>query len=121
MFMGRTEMHRKGTNAGQIALYYSHGAVVSLQSGEMAMTIHQDLTSNQTLLAKIQELEAKLAAAKKAPSLGLKVTDKGGVSMYGLGKWPVTLYASQWTKLLGKAEDIKAFLEANKAQLAVKE
>ena len=58
-------------------------------------------------------------AAKKngTSTLTLKVTDKGGVSVYGLGRFPVTLYASQFLRLIGIAEDIKAFIKTNKASL----
>lgn len=74
----------------------------------------------KALIEQLRQENAKLAA-KSAPKMGLKVTDKGGVSCYGLGRFPVTLYASQWEKLLAKAEDIKAFIEANKDKLAKKE
>ena len=47
----------------------------------------------------------------------LKVSEKGGVSLYGLGRFPVTLYAEQWQKLLGEVENIKKFLEDNKTLL----
>lgn len=74
----------------------------------------------KALIEQLRQENAKLAA-KASPKTGLKVTDKGGVSCYGLGRFPVTLYASQWEKLLAKAEDIKAFIEANKDKLAKKE
>jgi hypothetical protein len=51
----------------------------------------------------------------------LKVSEKGGVSLYGLGRFPVTLYAEQWQKLLGEVENIKKFLEDNKALLKTKD
>ncbi len=51
----------------------------------------------------------------------MKVSEKGGLSVYGLGRFPVTLYQEQWTKLLAMADDIKAFIEENKATLKVKE
>jgi hypothetical protein len=50
----------------------------------------------------------------------LKVSEKGGVSLYGLGRFPVTLYAEQWQKLLGEVENIKKFLEDNKTLLKTK-
>ena len=50
----------------------------------------------------------------------LKVSEKGGVSLYGLGRSPVTLYAEQWQKLLGEVENIKKFLEDNKTLLKTK-
>ena len=49
-----------------------------------------------------------------------RVGDKGGVSVYGLGRFPVTLYYEQWTKLLNAGEDLRAFLEANNSRLKLK-
>lgn len=51
----------------------------------------------------------------------MKVSEKGAVSVYGLGRFPVTLYQEQWSKLLAMTDQIKAFIEENKAQLKVKE
>jgi hypothetical protein len=51
----------------------------------------------------------------------LKVSEKGGVSLYGLGRFPVTLYKGQWEKLLGEVDNIRKFLEENADKLAVKE
>jgi hypothetical protein len=50
----------------------------------------------------------------------MKVSEKGAVSVYGLGRFPVTLYQEQWAKLLGLADEIKVFIEENKAKLKVK-
>ncbi len=50
----------------------------------------------------------------------MKVSEKGAVSVYGLGRFPVTLYQEQWTKLLGLSDDIKAFIEEHKSQLKAK-
>jgi hypothetical protein len=51
----------------------------------------------------------------------MKVSEKGGVSVYGLGRFPVTLYQEQWNKLLEHAEEIRAFINANESQLKKKE
>jgi hypothetical protein len=51
----------------------------------------------------------------------LKVSEKGGVSVYGLGRFPVTLYQEQWAKLLAMADDIRAFIRENEAKLKKKE
>lgn len=69
------------------------------------------------------ELIAMITKLKAAPAnrLSLKVTNKGGVSCYGLGRFPVTLYLSQWERLLGAKDDIVAFIEANRASLATKD
>jgi hypothetical protein len=50
----------------------------------------------------------------------MKVSEKGAVSVYGLGRFPVTLYKEQWVRLLGMAEDIRAFIKENDAKLKVK-
>jgi len=71
------------------------------------------------------ELKAKLAALEskqqRTGSMSFKVSDKGGVSVYGLGRFPVTLYYEQWIKLLDKASDLREFLEENKEKLKLKE
>lgn len=67
--------------------------------------------------AKIATLASKAAGTGK---LTVKVSAKGAVSVYGLGRWPVTLYASQMERFLGHAEEIKAFMAANRGKLAVK-
>ncbi len=78
--------------------------------------------SNSELLALIAQLQADLSAAKaaKGRSLSLKVSEKGAVSLYGMGRFPVTLYGAQWERLLNEADTIKAFLVANAALLSVK-
>ena len=76
-----------------------------------------ELTTEQRLAEAIKRAEAAEAALKasKAPkgSPTIKVSSKGGLSVYGLGRWPVTLYASQWRTLLNASEDIKKALEIN--------
>lgn len=69
-----------------------------------------------------EELIAKIAAMQTASQrkLTLKVSDKGAVSLYGLGRFPVTLYGTQWDRLLNEAEHIKTFLNTNRALLATK-
>ncbi len=75
--------------------------------------------TKEELMAKIAELE-KQVGGKKSGKLEFKVSEKGGVSVYGLGRFPVTLYYEQWTKLLDAVEDLRAFLEANKSRLKLK-
>jgi len=72
------------------------------------------------LLARIAELE-KQASAKKSGRMEFKVSEKGGVSVYGLGRFPVTLYYEQWTRLLDAADDLRTFLGQNKNKLKLKE
>lgn len=77
--------------------------------------------SQEEMQQRIAELEAKLARALKPKTNMIKVSPKGGVSVYGLGKFPVTLYASQWEKLFTMQEDIKEFILDHTSELAVKE
>jgi hypothetical protein len=58
---------------------------------------------------------------KSVRGLSLKVSEKGGVSLYGVGRFPVTLYKEQWTKVLGMKDEIEAFLQANAHLLKTKE
>src|ERR1700740_3627753 len=58
---------------------------------------------------------------KRNSAVSMKVSEKGAVSVYGLGRFPVTLYQEQWQKLLALAEEIKAFIEENRSKLKVKE
>jgi hypothetical protein len=71
------------------------------------------------LKARIAELE-KQGSSKRSGNLEFRVSEKGGVSVYGLGRFPVTLYYEQWTRLLATAENLKTFLEENKSRLKLK-
>ncbi len=77
----------------------------------------------EDIQAELERLRAENQALKKtsARGLSLKVSEKGGLSVYGLGRFPVTLYKEQWVKLLDLSEDIRAFLKANDSQLKAKE
>jgi hypothetical protein len=72
----------------------------------------------EELKARLAELESK---QQRAAVLSFKVGDKGGVSVYGLGRFPVTLYYEQWIRLLDKVPELREFLEANKSKLKLKE
>ena len=87
---------------------------------------------NEALRAKLAEMEAALAA--KAKPITMKVTapkankitgemegTSGAISIYGLGRFPITLYRSQWERLIAAIPDLQAFIEANKALLATKD
>ena len=69
-----------------------------------------------------EQLIAQIEALKSAPAnrLTCKVSEKGAICVYGLGRFPVTLYASQWERLLASAEMIKSFAKANASKLATK-
>ena len=71
------------------------------------------------LLAKIAELE-KQVGTKRSSKLEFKVGEKGGISVYGLGRFPVTLYYEQWIRLLDAAEDLRGFMESNKSRLKLR-
>ena len=75
--------------------------------------------TKEELLARIAELE-KHVATKKAGKLAFKVSEKGGVSVYGLGRFPVTLYAEQWEKLLDAAAELRTFVEEEKQKGTLK-
>jgi hypothetical protein len=71
----------------------------------------------EELKARVAELERK---GTRSGNLEFRVGEKGGVSVYGLGRFPVTLYYEQWVRLLDAAKDLRAFLEDNKDKLKLK-
>jgi len=77
------------------------------------------------LKAEIARLKAENEALKnREPGRGtltMKVSEKGALSVYGMGRFPVTLYKEQWIKLLGIADDIKKFIDENDTRLKTKE
>jgi hypothetical protein len=79
--------------------------------------------TDEDLKAELERLRSENAALKKGAATGIsmKVSEKGALSIYGMGRFPVTLYQEQWLKLLAMAEDIRAFIAANDAQLKSKE
>ena len=74
----------------------------------------------QAELARLKAENERLKASQSR-GMSLKVSEKGGLSVYGLGRFPVTLYKEQWTKLLAMADEIRAFLKENDAKLKSKE
>jgi hypothetical protein len=79
--------------------------------------------ADDDLKTELERLRAENEALKARGTRGvsLKVSEKGGVSVYGLGRFPVTLYKEQWTKLLDMADDIRAFIREHDAELKAKE
>jgi len=79
--------------------------------------------TDEDLKAELERLRSENAALKQGAASGvrMKVSEKGGVSVYGLGRFPVTLYKEQWLKLLDMSADIRAFIIANEAQLKTKQ
>ena len=76
----------------------------------------------QEMKAEMERLKAENEALKSRSSRGIsmKVSEKGGVSIYGLGRFPVTLYKEQWTRLLAAADEIRAFAAQHDSELKVK-
>lgn len=80
------------------------------------------MSSPEELQAELERLRAENEALKKPRGqMSLKVSEKGALSVYGLGRFPVTLYREQWEKLLGMADAIRDFIKANDASLKKKE
>ena len=73
----------------------------------------------EELKAKLAELEKK-GTGKRTGALEFRVGEKGGVSVYGLGRFPVTLYYEQWIRLLDSSDKLREFLEENKSKLKLK-
>jgi hypothetical protein len=78
--------------------------------------------SDEDLKAELERLRNENAALKKGAATGIsmKVSEKGAVSIYGMGRFPVTLYKEQWLKLLDMSAEIRAFIVANDARLKTK-
>jgi hypothetical protein len=89
-----------------------------------AMVIHQDLAA-QLAFERAENERLREALAKKGQNGGgritMKVTEKGCVGLYGLGRFPVVLYAGQWLKIFAIAKDVVAFIESNRDRLAWKD
>jgi hypothetical protein len=81
------------------------------------------MSTEDELRAELEKLKAENEALKSrgAKGVSMKVSEKGAVSIYGMGRFPVTLYMEQWLKLLDMADDIRAFIKDNEAKLKKKE
>ena len=77
---------------------------------------------DEDLKAELDRLkeENERLKARQSRAVSLKVSEKGGLSVYGLGRFPVTLYKEQWAKLLDMADDIRAFIKENEPTLKAK-
>ena len=78
--------------------------------------------SEDDLKNELERLRKENAALKKGAATGItmKVSEKGGLSVYGMGRFPITLYKEQWLKLLDMSDDIRAFIAANEGTLKAK-
>ena len=79
--------------------------------------------SDENLKAELERLRNENAALKKetSDSIRMKVSEKGAVSVYGMGRFPVTLYKEQWLTLLNMSDEIRAFIEENEGRLKAKD
>ena len=79
--------------------------------------------SDEDLKVELERLRKENASLKKGAATGvtMKVSEKGALSIYGMGRFPVTLYKEQWLKLLAMSDDIRAFIVANEGRLKTKE
>ena len=90
---------------------------------ELRCATNNHMTSDEDLKAEIERLRAENEALKKPTrgQMSLKVSEKGGLSVYGLGRFPVTLYKEQWVRLLAMADEIRNFIRENDGALKTKE
>lgn len=80
------------------------------------------MASEEDMKAEIERLRLENEALKRPRGqMSMKVSEKGALSVYGLGRFPVTLYREQWEKLLGMADEIRQFIQENDRQLKKKE
>ena len=79
--------------------------------------------TDEDLRAELERLRSENESLKKSSAKGisLKVSEKGGLSVYGLGRFPITFYKEQWVRLLDMGDDIRAFLKAHDGELKTKE
>ncbi len=78
--------------------------------------------SDEEMKAELERLRNENAALKKGAATGItmKVSEKGGLSVYGMGRFPITLYKEQWLKLMDMSDAIRSFIASNDAQLKTK-
>jgi len=74
----------------------------------------------EELKARLSDLEKQVETKTRSRAMEFRVSEKGGVSVYGLGRFPVTLYYEQWVRLLDTADSLREFLEENKPRLKLK-
>jgi hypothetical protein len=81
------------------------------------------MSEAEDLKAELERLKAENEQLKsqRGRAVSLKVSEKGGVSVYGLGRFPITLYKEQWAKLLDMADEIRAFIREHERELKTKE
>jgi hypothetical protein len=122
IYQGRL-LSRLYNGTSRVGVLTTHEHYSSAIAPPPCCTISNQMASDEDLKAEIERLRAENEALKK-PARGrmsLKVSEKGGLSVYGLGRFPVTLYREQWEKLLGMADEIRNFIRENEGSLKKKE
>jgi len=99
------------------------GSCVSTARTCAMLSGERRIVADEDVKAELERLRAENERLKNRQTRGvsLKVSEKGGVSVYGLGRFPVTLYKEQWTRLLDMSDDIRSFIKENEARLKAKE
>lgn len=87
---------------------FTQEQIQAMSPEQLVEALNQAREENVRLTAEV--------AAKQDRALSFKVSEKGGLSVYGLGRFPVTLYGNQWKKLLAVAKDIATFIDKNQGQ-----
>ena len=106
------DLHVLGFALDEFPLNPYYGLIPQIEDNVMPEPTYEELK------ARLAELEKQ--APRRTGSLEFRVSEKGGVSVYGLGRFPVTLYYEQWTRLLDLSDKLREFLEENKAKLKLK-
>ena len=115
---GRRILAPRGSRALCCDLFMNGGRVVIKSCRRKGNAMSDD-----DMKAELERLRSENAALKKGASDGIrmKVSEKGAVSVYGMGRFPVTLYKEQWLKLLNMSDEIRAFIAENEARLKAKD
>jgi hypothetical protein len=92
--------------------------IVSLAAD--ALNANLDKVDEGDELARLRAENERLRAASAPRPVTFKISDKGGVSVYGMGRFPTTLYVEQWDRLLAQADELRAFIDQNRGRLRTK-
>jgi hypothetical protein len=116
-------VYQAATPVGRMACRTIQPPPGARQSAPTAMLSCQFMAEQEDLKEELERLRAENEALKRPAKgqLSIRVSEKGGVSVYGLGRFPVTLYKEQWAKLLASAEQIATFIKENDHLLKKKE
>lgn len=87
----------------------------NIDTTQVVIEVTAPVDDMAVIMAELNRLRQENAKLKdKTPSGGIKVSEKGGISVYGLARFPITMYEGQWAKLLAMSEELKTFIAANK-------